>query len=83
MTRIHYRNGLQTRAAHRLAARIEIRFPGRRPSDSVERIIVRNYGPRVEMPERTEAQRLAASLAIAADVADVQARRNASPGAWW
>lgn len=78
---ITHRNGLQTRAAHRLIARLQIRFPGRRPCDSIERIIVRNYGPRVEMPERTEAQRLAASLAIAADVADVQARRSVS--GWW
>lgn len=78
---INYRNGLQTYAAHRLAARIEIRFPGRRPSDLVERIIVPDYAPLPTFAPQTDAQRLAASLAIAADVADVQSRR--SVGGWW
>ena len=79
MTRINYRNGLQTRRALRLAYRIEFRFPGRRPCDSVQR--PPDYGPRQVIAPPSEAQRLAASLAIAADVADVQSRRSVS--GWW
>lgn len=67
-------------ARARLVARQQIRFPGRRACEPVERPILRAFAP-IPVDTRTPEQIRAASLAIAQDFTAIQLRRR-ELGGW-